>query len=45
MQETRNFNLEFNYVYRLIFKETAHGVKEEAQSTCAEDFFESSFRF
>ena len=26
-------------------KEAARGVKEAAQSTCAEDFFESSFRY
>ena len=32
-------------MYLLIFKEAARGVKEAAQSTCAEDFFESRFRF
>ena len=30
-------------MYRLIFIEAARGVKEAAQSTCAEDFFESRF--
>ena len=32
-------------MYRVIFKEAARGIKEAAQSTCAEDFLESRFRF
>ena len=32
-------------MYQLIFKEAARGVKEAAQSTCAEYFFESRYRF
>ena len=41
---TRKLNLEFNYIYRPIFKEAARRVKEAAQSTCAEGFA-SRFRF
>ena len=32
-------------MYQLIFKEAARRVKEAAQGTCAEYFFESSYRF
>ena len=40
---TGNINLTSNYIHRIIFKEAAREVKEAAQSTCAEDFFESPF--
>ena len=40
---TKNVMLKFNYLYRLIFEEAVRGDKEAAQSTCAEDFFESRF--
>ena len=33
------------YILFLIFKDAAPKVKEAAQSTCVEDFFESRFRF
>ena len=33
---TGNINLDFDYIYPLIFKEATREVKEAAQSTCAE---------